>query len=65
MIYCQEYGIVTGCKEIVEVVRLSNQAIKNQIKIYRYRMIKNNIYIDIYRLIPQFYDFSFVWNKQQ
>ena len=28
MIYCQEYGIVTGCKQIVEVVRLSNQAIK-------------------------------------
>ena len=38
MIYCQEYGIVTGCKQIVEVVRLSNQAIKKQIKISRYRM---------------------------
>jgi len=31
MIYCQEYGIVTGCKQIVEVVRLSNQAITKQI----------------------------------
>ena len=38
MIYCQEYGIVTGCKQIVEVVRLSNQAIIKQIKISRYRM---------------------------
>jgi hypothetical protein len=57
MIYCQEYGIVTGCKQIVEVVRLGNQAI--------IAIEKNNIYIDIYRLIPQFYDFSFVWNKQQ
>jgi hypothetical protein len=37
MIYCQEYGIVTGCKHIVEVVRLSNQAIIKQIKISRYR----------------------------
>ena len=35
MIYCQEYGIVTGYKQIVEVVRLSNQAIKKQIKIKR------------------------------
>jgi hypothetical protein len=26
---------------------------------------ENNIYIDIYHLIPQCYDFSFVWNKQQ
>jgi hypothetical protein len=33
MIYCQENGIVTGCKQIVEVVRLSNQAIIKQIKI--------------------------------
>jgi hypothetical protein len=69
MIYCQEYGIVTGCKQIVEVVRLSNQAIIKQIKIYYdlnpHAIEKNNIYIDIYRLIPQFYDFSFVWNKQQ
>ena len=32
MIYCQEYGIVTGCKQIVEVVRLTNQAIIKQIK---------------------------------
>jgi hypothetical protein len=31
MIYCQEYSIVTGCKQIVEVVGLSNQAIKKQI----------------------------------
>ena len=38
MIYCQEYGIVTGCKQIVEVVRLSNQAIIKQIKIPRYRI---------------------------
>ena len=38
MIYCQENGIVTGCKQIVEVVRLSNQAIIKQIKISRYRM---------------------------
>ena len=33
MIYCQEYGIVTGCEQIVEVVRLSNQAIIKQINI--------------------------------
>jgi hypothetical protein len=38
MIYCQEYGIVTGCKQIVEVVRLSNQAKIKQIKNSRYRM---------------------------
>jgi hypothetical protein len=42
MIYCQEYGIVTGCKQIVEVVRLSNQAIIKQIKISRYRMINQS-----------------------
>ena len=30
MIYCQEYGIVTGCKQIVEVVRLSNQGSDNK-----------------------------------
>ena len=47
MIYCQEYGIVTGCKQIVEVVRLSNQAIKKQIKISRYRMrpLNTKLYI--------------------
>ena len=47
MIYCQEYGIVTGCKQIVEVVRLSNQAIIKQIKISRYRMrpLSTKLYI--------------------
>lgn len=47
MIYCQEYGIVTGCKQIVEVVRLSNQAIIKQIKISRYRMrpLNTKLYI--------------------
>ena len=47
MIYCQEYGIVTGCKQIVEVVRLSNQAITKQIKIFRYRMrpLNTQLYI--------------------
>jgi hypothetical protein len=38
MIYCQEYGIVNGCKQIVEAARLINQAIKKQIKSSRYRM---------------------------
>jgi hypothetical protein len=33
MIYCQEYGIVTGCKQIVEVVRLSNQGSNNKNKL--------------------------------
>ena len=44
MIYCQEYGIV---KQIVEVVRLSNQAIIKQIKISRYRMrpLNTKLYI--------------------
>jgi hypothetical protein len=47
MIYCQENGIVTGCKQIVEVVRLSNQAIIKQIKISRYRMrpLNTKLYI--------------------
>ena len=47
MIYCQEYGIVTGCKQIVEVVRLSNQAITKQIKFSRYRMrpLNTKLYI--------------------
>ena len=47
MIYCQEYGIVTGCKQMVEVVRLSNQAIIKQIKISRYRMrpLNTKLYI--------------------
>ena len=47
MIYCQEYGIATGCKQIVEVVRLSNQAIIKQIKISRYRMrpLNTKLYI--------------------
>jgi hypothetical protein len=40
MFYCQECGIVTGCKQIVEVVRLSNQAIIKQTKLSRY----NNLY---------------------
>jgi hypothetical protein len=50
MIYCQEYGIVTGCKQIVEVVRLSNQAIIKQIKISRYRMrpLNTKLYINYY-----------------
>jgi hypothetical protein len=33
MIYCQENGIVTGCKQIVEVVRLSNQGSNNKNKL--------------------------------
>jgi hypothetical protein len=47
MIYCQEYGIVTGFKQIVEVVRLSNQAIIKQITISRYRMrpLNTKLYI--------------------
>jgi hypothetical protein len=47
MIYCQECGIVTGCKQIVEVVRLSNQAIIKHIKISRYRMrpLSTKLYI--------------------
>jgi hypothetical protein len=47
MIYCQEYGIVAGCKQIVEVVRLSNQAIIKHIKISRYRMrpLNTKLYI--------------------
>jgi hypothetical protein len=47
MIYCQEYGIVTDCKQIVEVVRLSNHAITKQINIFRYRMrpLNTKLYI--------------------
>ena len=47
MIYCQKYGIVTSCKQIVEVVRLSNQAITKQIKIFRYcmRPLNTKLYI--------------------
>jgi hypothetical protein len=47
MICCQKYGIVTSCKQIVEVVRLSNQAITKQIKIFRYRMrpLNTQLYI--------------------
>ena len=47
MIYCQEYGIVTSCNQIVEVVRLSNHAIAKQIKISRHRMrpLNTKLYI--------------------